>query len=277
MIFKRKKNINSFYRADKIKVPTQPRRQLVHDYYQRPGQIIHRRVVIIISVIALILFWQAALQMPFFSLTTIEVKGLTYIPRETIKPRIDEVLQRSRWLFFHNNNYFLFKPFDLADRLRADFALTNITIRKHFPNRLEIVAAESIALFVRQTPAAYFQLSYTGQTQEQIQSVPDKATVIADERTDQSQDIPLSYLQQASAVLKDWDLNPTMASIEKFHLTDDSDSIIVSVNKGYRLYLSPKEDYHKQLARYKELLTQNYLPAGIEYVDLRFGDYLYFK
>jgi hypothetical protein len=78
--------------------------------------------------------------------------------------------------------------------------------------------------------------------EEQVGTVPEHTTVIADERADQSQDIPLTYLQQASAVLKAWDLSPSLAKLEKFHLTDDADTIMISVDKGYRVYLSPEED-----------------------------------
>lgn len=277
MIGRDKKNLNAFYRVDKVKVPTQPRRQLVHDYYQNPGQKLQRRIIMIITAIAVILLWQASLQMPFLNLTHFDIKGLSYIPSDNLKPAIENILQKKRWVFFHNNNYFLFKQFDLSDKLKADFALKDIVIKKHFPNTLEVIATEGIAPFVRQTPAAYFKLSYTGQTQEQVGTVPEHTTVIADERADQSQDIPLTYLQQASAVLKAWDLSPSLAKLEKFHLTDDADTIMISVDKGYRVYLSPEEDYAKQLGRYKELLGQNYLPAGVQYVDLRFGNYLYFK
>jgi cell division septal protein FtsQ len=275
MMFSRKKNINTFYRVDKVRVPTQPRRRLVRDYYQHPGQQLQRRIIIIISAIALIILWQAALQMPAFSLTTITIKGLTYIPADNLKPQIETTLHRKRWLFFHNDNYFLFRPFDLANQLKSDFALQEVSIKKHFPHTLEITATEGIAPFVRQTSTAYYKLSFTGQTQETVPSVPDHTTVIADERLDQSQDIPLSYLQQASAVLKAWNIK--MVTLQKFHLTDDADTIIISVDKGYRLYLSTQDDYSLQINRYNELISQNYLPAGIQYVDLRFGDYLYFK
>lgn len=277
MMNRRQKKMNTFYRVNKVKVPTQTRRQLVHEYYQHPRQKTQRRIIVIISLIALVLIWQGILQVPWFRLSKTTIKGLTYIPAETIQPKIDAVLTKQRWIFFQNSNFFLFQSFDLADTLQAEFALKDIKIAKHFPQSLEITATESIAAFVRQTPAAYFELSYTGQTLGQIQSVPERKTVIADERADQSQDISLTYLQQASDVLQAWDLSPSLVTLEKFHLTDDADTMMISVDKGYRIYLSPQEDYAKQLGRYKELLSQNYLPTGIQYLDLRFGNYLYYK
>lgn len=270
---------NRFYRLDTTRVAAEPRRRQVYDYYREPpAQKTMSRAYLVMGIIAIILIGQSIFQVPWLALRHVVIEGLPDIPREQLDQRINPVLEKHRWLVFKNSNYLLFKPGKLQQQLTDDFWLKDVTIRKQFPNTLRISGQERILPFVRQTPEAFTQLDYRGQQLGDLASttVPTNI-VIADERSDRSQWISTDYLEKASAIRQAWNLPAESIAITKFHLIDDDRQIVVSTSRGYRVLFSAQDSYSQQIQRLHDLLDQNIIPATIQYVDLRFGDHVYFK
>lgn len=270
---------NRFYRLDTTRVANEPRRRQVYDYYREPpAQRTMSRAYLVMGIIAIFLIGQSIFQVPWLALSHVTIEGLPDIPREQLDQRINPVLQQHRWLIFKNSNFLLFKSGKLQQQLTDDFWLKNVIIRKQFPNTLHIKGEERILPFVRQTPEAFTQLDYRGQQLGDLASttIPTNV-VIADERSDRSQWISTDYLEKASAIRQAWNFPTDMITISKFHLTDDDRQLIVSTSRGYRVLFSASDSFGPQIQRLRDLLDQNVIPAAIQYVDLRFGDHVYFK
>ncbi len=270
---------NRFYRLDTTRVANEPRRRQVYDYYREPpAQRTMSRAYLVMGIIAIFLIGQSIFQVPWLALSHVTIEGLPDIPREQLDQRINPVLQQHRWLIFKNSNFLLFKSGKLQQQLTDDFWLKNVIIRKQFPNTLHIKGEERILPFVRQTPEAFTQLDYRGQQLGDLASttIPTNV-VIADERSDRSQWISTDYLEKASAIRQAWNFPTDMITISKFHLNDDDRQLIVSTSRGYRVLFSSSDAFGPQIQRLRDLLDQNVIPATIQYVDLRFGDHVYFK
>ncbi|MFH0873708.1 MAG: FtsQ-type POTRA domain-containing protein [Candidatus Komeilibacteria bacterium] len=269
---------NRFYRLDSSHVAAEPRRRQVYDYYREPpAQRAMSRLILILIIIAALVIGQSIFQIPWLALKNITVEGLPDIPRDQLDQRIQPILEKRRWLIFKNNNYWLFKPFDLEQQLTTDLWVKNPKIQKRFPNSLLVSGAERIIPFVRQTPEKFIQLDYRGQEAGDLASTTPSMRIIADERTDRSQWIGTAYLERATVVVNAWSFPPSVINITKFHLSDDARQITISTSRGYKLLLSSEEDIAAQIQRLKELLDQNVIPANIQYIDFRFGDHVYFK
>ncbi len=270
---------NRFYRLDTTRVANEPRRRQVYDYYREPpAQRTMSRAYLVMGIIAIFLIGQSIFQVPWLALSHVTIEGLPDIPREQFDQRINPVLQQHRWLIFKNSNFLLFKSGKLQQQLTDDFWLKNVIIRKQFPNTLHIKGEERILPFVRQTPEAFTQLDYRGQQLGDLASTTIPTNVfIADERSDRSQCIITDYLEKASDIRQACNFPTDMITISKFHLTDDDRQLIVSTSRGYRILFSASDAFGPQIQRLHDLLDQNVIPATIQYVDLRFGDHVYFK
>ena len=272
------KNANKFHRVDKMQQTfAKPRRGLAQNYYQEVKKGKRKRVIRIIQIIILILLLQSIFQLPQLQLNKIEIEGLTNTPANGIKNEIQTVLNQKKWLIFKNSNYFLFSSGDLTERLATEYFLEDAYLDKSFPHTIKFGGKEKISPFVRQTPDAYYRLSYAGETLEQSNEPPKDVYIIADERENKAANLPLSYLEQATKLIKAWDFDPNILSIEKFKLNDETSQITISTNQGYRIIFSTEEEYGNQLQRLKEILQQNILPGDVQYIDLRFENSVYFK
>ncbi len=270
-------NSNKFARIDRLQPFQKSRRELTRSYYNHRRPPNKKLIIRVIGVIAGLLILQSIFQLPWLKINNIVIQGLSQVPEQSVRQDIQAKLDERRFLIFKNNNYFIFKSGDLSEKLVANYFLDNISIKKSFPHTVEITAQERISPFVRQTPDAYYVLSYSGEIKEKTAEPPAGTSIIADERQDTSSNIPFKYLESVSKLVEQWDINEQQLIILKFHLTDEPDQIIASTDRGYRLIFSTTEEYSKQITRLKEILAQNILPQDIQYVDLRFENNVYFK
>ncbi len=254
-----------------------PRRAEIGGYYQnkKPRQLnLIKRWLIIITVI---IVGQSLFQVPFLRLSNITIDGIKYIPSDQLENEIEEILDRKRWFIFRNDNYFLFQSYDLIQRLENEYHLTDIKLTKKFPQTLSLTAKERLSPFVRQTPEGYYAMNFRGEVLGQIDQPEPTQIIIADERTDQSQGIPLDYLETATNLLQTWAFKAEQLHITKFHLTDSNEDLKVTTSQNYRVFFTRGEDITVQLARLQEILSQDAVPETIEYIDLRFENNIYYK
>ena len=268
---------NRFYRVDRLRPPGSfSRASLKQNHYQRPNSR-RRPLLVTLSIIGLVLLVQSLFQLPWLQLRQIEIQGLTYVPVTVVEAAVRQELDSKKLWFFKNSSYFLFSDEQLQERLANEFYLTDLKLTKYFPGRLLIQAKEKILPFVRQTPGGYYQLDYKGEVAGPIDTPKEQDVIIADEREDLNQNIPLTYLEQATKLVLAWSTINNLPRLDRFHLTDDQEQLIVSTEQGYRVLFKIEESYQKALTSYQEILSQNLLPDQLEYVDLRFENNVYFK
>ncbi len=220
---------------------------------------------------------RALLSAPVFAITTISVEGLEYIPASTVQQFIQTDLGRRRWVFFRNNNYFLISLSRLRQRLQNEYHLDIVSMRKRFPHSLILTVKERIAGFVLQTPDKYISLDTKGSWISQVTGPLPGQTVIADERSVPGTIVSVDYLEKITDITSQWKELIQQVQLNKFHLTDDQTIIILSTNKGYKVYLSPSKDIATQLHRLATYLSDTGTSQPHEYIDLRFDESLYIK
>ncbi|MBI4090445.1 MAG: FtsQ-type POTRA domain-containing protein [Candidatus Komeilibacteria bacterium] len=227
--------------------------------------------------IAVALVAQGFFQVPLFQLRAVTVSGLEYIPEDSIRPFIASELQLRRFLIFRNDNYFLFAENRFKKNLESNFFVNVISVKKDFPHGLVLSLSERISPFVVQTPENYIELDTSGTAIGAVDAPRERQSVIADERSDRSGPITREYLERITAIKKQWEHDLPGIVIEKFHYTDDTAIIILSTDKGFRVFFDPTEDTAKQLVRLELFLADTSLKQPREYVDLRFDESLYIK
>ena len=254
------------------------RTSIYKDYYSMEQGRLYTKVKVSIALVVVILLGQSIFQVPFFRIKHLRTQGLRYIPSENVEAFIVAELERRRFIFFKNNNYFLFAASRLADRLEDAFFVDVTSVEKKFPSELVVTVDERLSGFVVQTPDGYYALDTRGDTIGAVDHPLPSQSVIADERSDRSTALPIEYLELATTIKELWEQAlPDGLRIAAFHLSDESDTVRITTTQGFEVRMSPVKDIGQQIGRLSIFLQETSLDAPREYVDLRFDENLYIR
>jgi len=209
------------------------------------------------------------------------------ISEQEISDYIKKIMQKKFLFFFHQNTILSLTKSKIKKELLKDHRLQEIKIEKKWPKKL-------IVNFSEKQPAALisilgdkdYYLSSTGQLISpavnilrhiNLPLISDKTSLTwQDPRLIKSIDVALNLLQKIQFNNKD--INFQTAEI-------DTDQGVIRLklrsNEGWQAFFLPTEDINQQVANLKFVLD-NYLSdpksrVGLEYIDLRFGNRIFYK
>lgn len=260
--------------------------KLVRNYYQQQSTNKTNRLKQIIFVIFLVLVLQSIFQIKLFRLTQIEISDNQELASEEVKNFVQSQLDRSRLVMFKNNNYFLVKINRLQKDLMTNFNLDGVESTKSFPHTIKIKLQEKISQFIWQRDDTLYLVSARGALNRQIEALSEntkKYLVLQDFRAQKpstDQILNDNELNLINKIADAWasafsDNN----SLTKIYLSDDLSQLNVQVKVGYVIKLDATKDINEQLSNLKKVLAENIItdPNSVEYIDLRFGDRIFFK
>jgi cell division septal protein FtsQ len=210
------------------------------------------------------------------------------ISEQEISDYIKKIMQKKFLFFFHQNTILSLTKSKIKKELLKDPRLQEIKIEKKWPKKI-------IVNFSEKQPAALisilgdkdYYLSSTGQLISpavnilrhiNLPLISDKTSLTwQDSRLIKSIDVALNLLQK-KIQFNNKDINFQTAEI-------DTDQGVIRLklrsNEGWQAFFLPTEDINQQIANLKFILD-NYLSdsksrVGLEYIDLRFGNRIYYK
>ncbi len=260
--------------------------KLVRNYYQQQSTNKTNRLKQIIFVIFLVLVLQSIFQIKLFRLTKIEISDNQELVADEVKSFVQSQLDRSRLVMFKNNNYFLVKINRLTKDLISNFNLDGAEVTKSFPHTIKIKLQEKISQFIWQRDDTLYLVSSKGALNRQIEASSEKTEkylILQDFRATKpatDQILNENELNLINKIASAWatafsDDN----SLTKIYLGDDLSQLSVQVKAGYTIKLDATKDINEQLDNLKKVLAENIItdPNSVEYIDLRFGDRIFFK
>ncbi len=240
-------------------------------------------IVRIIYIIIFILILQSFFQAPFLSLRKIELSGNSFYKDEEVKQYIQTALERKKWLFFQDNNFFLFDADSLRNQLIKQYNLSDASIKKTFPNKLSVKFVEKTSQFIWKKNDSYYLMDAKGQLNGQINEINDKYIILADFRSYQPQNNENIFrsdeIELIQGIITLWkDKLANMVKIEAINIGDDWSAFDIKTNLSYIVQINPQDDVNAQLENYRRILLEgNVVGTDINYIDLRFGEKVYFK
>lgn len=226
---------------------------------------------------------------PMFRIDQIEILGVEYLDKVALESVISTHLQDSRLIFFNRSNRFLFSAEELSRLLTEQFALANTTI-----------ALQEGTLFIQleeRTSNLFWK------TQEKL-FVVDLEGVVVREVIDSDD----SILQQAnlselpifidtnnvavdigSLVLTPMEIEQAFMFFEDLHKANIGYTYIevdrlagkwvkLMTEQGYSILFDLTGNIDEQFQHLSAVLQEQVDdPTTLEYIDLRFGDKVYFK
>jgi cell division septal protein FtsQ len=252
-------------------------------YYDEQIKKRRGKIARIIYFIFFILLIQSIFQAPFLSLSKIELSGNSLYQEEDVKIYVRSELGNKKWLFFENNNFFLFDSNKLKNALISQYNLSNAEVSKKFPNKIKLNFTEKTSQFVWKKNNTYNLLDAKGQFNGLIDQPNDKYIILDDSRSYQPQNneniFRVDELELIQGIIVMW--NDKLASkvkIKAIYIGDNWSNFDIGTNLSYLVKINPQENASVQLDYlYRILESGNVQGTDINYIDLRFGEKAFIK
>lgn len=302
MWFSRPKKRRNFFRKAQV-APYRARRfqnPYFHQPDKQPGLLLAILGLCFGFIIALISFFFTS---QFFAITSVRVEGAETINPAAIREIAEDYLDSRAFLLFRRNNRFLFNEKTCQQFLEKEYAFSSLNLTRE-GKTLAIVLKEKGSSFLWLTGQQSYLADNTGVITRSVQkeevlslmnppflqgptpdgSLVDEPTIVLIFRD--LDNAPVSINQSAlstaelSASRRFFDaLRAASIYTEHFEINRLAGSWFKAITKdGYAILFEPAADVEKQAANVL-LILQNQVkdPAELEYIDVRFGDRVFYK
>jgi cell division septal protein FtsQ len=234
-------------------------------------------VILIIALIWLICF------SPFLTISQIEISGAREERIQSIEQSAwDQANQHRFWLLSQSHLY-LFDGNQFKEKLLEQYSLNEVQIKKVVPKKLKIVITEKTPVAVWIENDTYYLIDGEGWVINTIGGpIPDLVTIhnngqpkLNNKRLEGQESLIKASIELKSS------LDSKFAYLESDQIvtTYERNSITLVLKDGVLIYFTIDEPISSQLDRLDVLIKgqlKNQL-TGISYIDLRFGDKVYYK
>ncbi len=266
------------------------KRDFVNTDYQNPRKKINtknrKKKIILISVIFIILTFISIsvfiLVGPQFRIEQIEILGLKNIKRENIEKIIDQELNKG--IIFKHNNIFLFNINTIEQSISKTYILESFEIEKTFnPTQISILLEEKVSALTYITTEECFNIDINGLIVEPCNELSNEFIQIRDESGEKlyAGDLALDKQTVDYIIKLNDELQAQGIEIRTYKLPSrDRSDLRVVTGKGFEIYLNMNFEIDEQLKRFN-ILVREEIGADklntIQYIDLRFGDKVFYK
>lgn len=237
-----------------------------------------------ILLVSLFMLW-FLLAAPLWRLKEVKVSGLTRLNSAELEQIIWNETGNRRGLFFREDNLFLFRREAVIAKIIATYNFSGATIKKKWPNTLELKVIERPYAFIFQEGSAYYYASADAYIiKEPAVSEADmkkyfllenknEGTLITDSEKINIKDDYLSFIFDLSGRLSAYPELP----VEKFIIDQEFNTIKVKFVAGPVVFFKVQEEAGIQINRLllvkREKIKDNF--SKTSYIDLRYGDKIF--
>jgi len=221
-----------------------------------------------------------------FQVSTFEVSGSKRVSEEDIRTYVDEWLSQKRFLFFSERLYWFLDSDALVRGMQESFPqLRAVRAQKNFPNRLSIAVEEyeGWGVLCHKEPEECFWIDHGGVA---FDPAPGFTGVIVPKvRDERERDVKLGERQLSDALMRlityfndravsDADLQ----SIE-FVIAARDETIRIKTRAGWEILLLENTDPERAYKNLRIAIDADIKEkiANLAYIDLRFGNKIFYK
>lgn len=222
---------------------------------------------------------------PFFIIDKIEITGLERINNQEIESITEDQMNNRVYLFFSQNNFFLFNKEKLSEEISKKYNFSNLSITKNIPNKLTIEIGERPYAFIFQEGSDLYYASRDGyiikdepvseEAKENYFTLENKSKMVSINSNGKI-NLKANYFEfifnLVNSLAEYQDLRP-----ERYIVEQELNSLIVDFLEGPIVYFNIEKDPKAQvddLALVKKLkIRDNFNTTN--YIDLRYGEMIY--
>lgn len=240
-------------------------------------------VIILTSIVAILLVW-LFLFSPFFLIKKIQVSGAEISKADNITRLGWDQTKKRRWFVIPQSRLLTFNSAHLEAIIRGEYIFESIKIRKKLFGTINIDIKEKLPAALWFENDTYYVLDAEGFVLAQEMTVRPDLPLLHNNATPV---ITLQQLPAESRVILQRGIELSQFTSSQFsyvkpkHITipPEHQTIVLVLGGGQLIYFSTRQEIGPQIEKLDTLLKtelKNRLPA-IDYIDLRFGDKIYYK
>lgn len=267
----------------------------------------------IVAVVALLgtgvwaLFFNA-----YFAVDTVVINGAHYVDEGRLYGIVNDQLDTRRWLFFPQDNIFMFSKNELASLIQNEVSVRNLTIDKDLPRSLTISFKEVEPAAIWSNGEQYYyvnaELDVLSPVSPVLARQSDYITLesgVGEEHvvwteTGRAINVSPDYLAAAELLYREYgsgnEVDEGMAeegsgseeALPRVHIqaqpvfivTTQETTLTMLSLEGLEVYFNIDEDIAAQMQKLDAVLAEKFNGADLvntTYIDLRFGDKVYFR
>lgn len=241
-------------------------------------------LVIILSSLVIVLLTWLFLFSPLFLIKKIEVSGAEMSKVEDIAHLGWDQSKKKRWFVIPQSRLLTFDSAHLERIIRDEYIFESIKIKKKLPGTITVDISEKVPAALWFENDTYYVLDAEGFVLAQEMTARPDLPLIHNNAT------PVITLQQLpteqrTTLERGLELSQFTSSqfsyLKPKHITipPEHQTIVLVLEGGQLIYFSTRQEIGPQIEKLDTLLKtelKNRLPA-IDYIDLRFGDKIYYK
>ncbi len=269
---------------------------LKNPYKKKPPTPKNKTKWVFVVLILLIVSWIVLmLTLPYFKISKITING-NKITKAT------EVENYVRQYHFSKNNYFLFPDKSTAEKITETFLYQNVQIKKVFPDTIVITVNEKPASVIYDDNTNYYLLDNDGKVIKQLSefsyiptvnistSSPNFHLVLYQQIQNSYGIFPVIYNENPTTDTKKYLISPKLiksaiewgriikdqeiGELQYFKIGETDFNLKIFLKQPWYILINTDLDSQIQLKNLK-IITSNNKPT--EYIDLRFGERVYWK
>ncbi len=259
-------------------------RRFNNPYFKKPKRQIKIKWQTIAVLVAIIFIVAVLIYSSLFRIDNVDIKGTEHISPDQITQIAHAELDRGRFLIFPNNNRFFLHEERMQSKLNEQFVFDSIEMEVS-GHTLTITVKERVSTLIWITADRYYFVDLSGTiirelAQDEFEEAPGfpkffdennhqvavGQTVLASEAIQGSIDF-LILAEQGGITIDSF----SYESVE-------NDWLAAKSTEGYWILFKPTEDIESQVNNLLIVLRESIDSVNlIQYIDLRFGDHVYYK
>jgi cell division septal protein FtsQ len=236
----------------------------------------------LILLILIVIFWLVSFS-PFMVISEVKITGSNIERSKMFETEAWRQIDQNRFLFLSQSHLFVFNSKNFRSKINNEYVLDGVKIKKKIPGTLEIIIAEKNPVAVWFETDNYYLIdkegwiisALTGPQSDLTTVVNNGPSKVNGKRLVDQEQIISSVLESQEAFK-----GPFLSlQASQFTATHERDTLAISLKEGIVIYFATNEPMSNQFDRLDILLKSDLKDklSKINYIDLRFGDKVYYK
>lgn len=258
-------------------------------YYPRKEIKVNKKLVLVVIFFILVFYWgYLVFYSQYFKINNVFLNELEYIEEQEVLDMAFEQMEERKFFILSEDRLFLFNKQRLKEELEAKFLTDEVKISALGLNSLDVHIQERISSLTWITNNKYYYLDIEGNVKYEVEPalVNRNYPIIYDgnnkefhAETGNPKVMEVGEIEDLIKILEEVGNNTPFEVISFTYFDGDIHEARAKTNKGYELYFDLKQDIGGQLENLYILLEQGFSEGELpkEYIDLRFGERVYYK
>ncbi|NTU99033.1 hypothetical protein HGA64_03445 [Candidatus Falkowbacteria bacterium] len=237
--------------------------------------------VFLFSFFAWGVFWS-----PWFKINSISISVPEKVNGKDVEAQVLQLISTNRFLLFPQRSLAVVDTNRISREISAKYALGGIKIKQDWPHGLTIELLPKEYHYIWHEGGAFYQVNRFDQTASLIpeqEAMHKNLPIIDSIGPYRVQDGKLNAKDDRIAIILDASVKfatkPGKMGVTRFAIEDQNPASFQAITVGPKLIFNSRDNLDRQIAKYEAAASQvlhNEL-AQKKYIDLRFGDKIYYQ